>query len=64
MALRDLLNFKQIINSAKPCHCHSFLTQKAKLMVLLHNFIPRCSYYTVCFAFRRSGIHPPLPISL
>jgi len=60
MALRDLLRFNKVVNTNKPCHCHSLLTSKARLMVLLNNFIPRCSYYTVCFAFRRSGIHPPL----
>ncbi|MBL1244354.1 MAG: hypothetical protein COA39_008195 [Sulfurimonas sp.] len=64
MALRDLLKFTQVINNNKPCHCHAFLTIKSKLMVLLNNFIPRCSYYTVYFAFRRSGIHPPISLSL
>ncbi|MDF1877094.1 hypothetical protein JHD47_04630 [Sulfurimonas sp. SAG-AH-194-L11] len=64
MALKDLLQFKQIMNSSKPCLCHAFLTIKSKLSVLLNTFIPRCSYYTVCFAFRRSGIHPPLSLSL
>jgi len=64
MALKDLLTARVILNTSKPCHCHLFLTLKSKLMVLLNHYIPRCSYYTVCFAFRRSGVHPPLTISL
>ena len=31
-----------------------------KLVVSLFKFIPRCPYYTTCFAFRRTGVHPPL----
>ncbi len=64
MALKDLLTARVILNTSKPCHCHLFLTLKSKLMVLLNHYIPRCSYYTVCFAFRRSGVHPPFSISL
>lgn len=46
--------------SFKSCHCNCFYKSKTKLALLLNHFIPRCSYYTVCFAFRRSGVHPPL----
>ena len=63
MALLDFFRHNEIVNNSKPCHCHFFLTIKSKLMVLLNQFIPRCSYYTVCFAFRRSGIHPPFSIA-
>ncbi len=66
MALSELfIATKQaLLNNAKPCHCHLFFTIKSKLMILLNHYIPRCPYYTVCFAFRRSGVHPPLTISL
>jgi len=46
--------------NAKPCHCNCYYKLKTKLTLLWNIFIPRCSYYTPCFAFRRSGIHPPL----
>jgi len=48
-----LLQFK------KPCHCHILLTICSKIKIHIYRFIPRCPYYTVCFAFRRTGIHPP-----
>lgn len=63
MALKDILTASIIINSSKACHCHLFLTLKSKLTVMLNHYIPRCPFYTVCFAFRRSGVHPPLAIS-
>lgn len=43
----------------KPCHCNCFFNLKTRLALLINLFIPRCPYYTVCFAFRRSGVHPP-----
>jgi len=53
-----------LFNNSKPCHCHLFFTLKSKLLVLLNHYIPRCPFYTVCFAFRRTGVHPPHAISL
>lgn len=44
----------------KPCHCNAYFTHLSKLMVLLNHYIPRCPYYTTYFAFRRTGVHPPL----
>jgi len=41
--------------------CKKFYSLKTRLTLLSNIFIPRCTYYTVCFAFRRSGTHPPLP---
>jgi hypothetical protein len=29
-------------------------------VLLLNHFIPRCPYYTTFYAFRRTGVHPPL----
>ncbi len=46
--------------NTKPCHCNYFYNLKTKLVLLLNHFIPRCPFYTVCFAFRRTGVHPPL----
>ncbi|MFK5938290.1 MAG: hypothetical protein QM497_07835 [Sulfurimonas sp.] len=43
----------------KPCRCNSYYKLKTILMLKINHFIPRCLYYTTCFAFRRSGIHPP-----
>jgi len=45
--------------NTKPCHCNCFYRLKTKMALLLNHFIPRCPYYTVCFAFRRTGVHPP-----
>ncbi|MBE0514005.1 hypothetical protein [Sulfurimonas sp.] len=44
----------------KPCHCNLFFKRKIRLVLLLNHFIPRCPYYTTYFAFRRTGVHPPL----
>lgn len=47
-------------NFNKPCHCDCFFNLKTKLTVTLFKFIPRCPYYCKFFAFRRTGVHPPL----
>lgn len=44
----------------KPCVCNRFYTLRTKIALLINHYIPRCPYYTPCFAFRRSGVHPPL----
>ncbi len=44
----------------KPCHCNCFYNLKTRLTLLSHHYIPRCPYYTTYFAFRRTGVHPPL----
>ena len=44
----------------KPCHCECVFKGIAALAVKLFKFIPRCPYYTTYFAFRRTGVHPPL----
>ncbi|SFV89991.1 hypothetical protein MNB_SV-4-1171 [hydrothermal vent metagenome] len=41
------------------CLCNSFYKRKARLVLLLNHFIPRCPYYNTYFAFRRTGVHPP-----
>ncbi|RXK13642.1 hypothetical protein CP965_05780 [Halarcobacter mediterraneus] len=46
----------------KPCHCDCFFKSKTRLAVALFKFIPRCPYYCKFFAFRRTGVHPPLII--
>ncbi len=46
--------------NAKPCLCNYFYSLRTKLTLLINHYIPRCPYYTPCFAFRRSGVHPPL----
>ncbi len=52
---------KFIINiSKKACECNCYFTLKTRLMLLLHHYIPRCPYYTTYFAYRRTGVHPPL----
>ncbi|DAB41079.1 MAG TPA: hypothetical protein CFH81_01920 [Sulfurovum sp. UBA12169] len=55
-ALEPLL----LLQNDKPCHCNRFFKLKIRLILLLNHFIPRCPYYTTCFAFRRTGVHPPL----
>ncbi|MCD4667835.1 MAG: hypothetical protein K8R44_04515 [Sulfurimonas sp.] len=49
--------------NSKPCQCNCYYKLKTKIALLLNHFIPRCPFYTVCFAFRRTGVHPPLFIS-
>lgn len=48
------------LQNDKPCHCNLFFKLKIRLVLLLNHFIPRCPYYTTYFAFRRTGVHPPL----
>ncbi|WP_295421766.1 hypothetical protein [Sulfurovum sp.] len=43
----------------KPCLRNCFYKRKARLVLLLNHFIPRCPYYNTYFAFRRTGVHPP-----
>lgn len=49
-----------ITNQNKPCHCDCHFRKKTKVAITLFKFIPRCPYYTTYFAFRRTGVHPPL----
>ncbi len=49
--------------SVKACHCHGLDELKTRLALLINTFIPRCPYYTTCFAFRRTGVHPPVVLS-
>lgn len=55
----DLLLTQVILQSPKPCYCNKIFKLRIRLILLLNHFIPRCAYYTVCFAFRRTGVHPP-----
>ena len=48
------------LTTERPCHCNCFYRLKTKLATLLYHFIPRCPYYNTYFAFRRTGVHPPL----
>jgi len=47
------------LKPVKPCHCNCYYKRKARLMLLLNHYIPRCPYYNTYFAFRRTGVHPP-----
>lgn len=44
----------------KPCHCDCLFKRKTALAVRLFRYIPRCPFYCTFFAFRRTGVHPPL----
>ncbi len=57
----EILDTLQVI-SKKPCHCNRFFKIRIRLILLCNHFIPRCPFYTVCFAYRRSGVHPPYTI--
>jgi hypothetical protein len=48
--------------TSKACHCNCYFKLKTRLALLLNHYIPRCPYYTTFYAFRRSGVHPPLMI--
>ncbi|MDD2790414.1 MAG: hypothetical protein PHU40_07080 [Sulfurimonas sp.] len=49
-----------LLQTAKPCYCNILFKLKTRLSLLLNIFIPRCPFYCKYFAFRRSGVHPPL----
>lgn len=57
--LQEVL-LSSFIQNKKPCHCDCFFRNKAALAVTLFKFIPRCPYYNTFFAFRRTGVHPPI----
>ena len=44
----------------KPCHCDCVFKRRTAITVALFKFIPRCPYYDTFFAFRRTGVHPPI----
>ena len=44
----------------KPCHCDCVFKRRTAIAVALFKFIPRCPYYDTFFAFRRTGVHPPI----
>lgn len=48
------------VQNSRPCHCDCVFKSKTALAVTLFKFIPRCPYYDTFFAFRRTGVHPPL----
>jgi hypothetical protein len=48
------------VQNAKPCHCDCVFKRKTALAVSLFRFIPRCPYYDAFFAYRRTGVHPPI----
>jgi len=48
------------LQNNKPCHCDCVFKRKTALAVSLFKFIPRCPYYDTFFAFRRTGVHPPI----
>ena len=56
----ELLFTTSVLQQNKACHCNCFFKKRIRLILLLNHFIPRCPYYTKYFAFRRSGVHPPL----
>ena len=55
----NLLELPLILN-AKPCYCNLLFKLKTRLSLLINLFIPRCPFYCKYFAFRRSGVHPPI----
>lgn len=46
--------------SSKACHCNCYFKRLTRLILLLNIFIPRCPFYCTYFAFRRTGVHPPV----
>jgi hypothetical protein len=58
----ELLATTAFLQNTKPCHCNKFFKIRIRLVLLLNHFIPRCPYYTACFAFRRTGVHPPFSL--
>ncbi len=56
----EILELHTFNNDFKPCFCSCFFNHLAHIMLHIHHYIPRCPYYTTYFAFRRTGVHPPL----
>lgn len=50
--------------NAKPCLCNCFFKLRTRIILKINHYIPRCQYYTPCFAFRRTGVHPPFSLAL
>ncbi len=48
------------LQNKKPCHCDCVFKRRTAIAVALFKFIPRCPYYNTFFAFRRTGVHPPI----
>ncbi len=55
----DVLEGSLVLTTPKPCQCNCYYRAKTRLMLRLHHYIPRCPFYTPCFAYRRTGVHPP-----
>ncbi len=55
-----LLELSTQLNKVRPCHCDCVFRLKTKLATHIFKYIPRCPFYTTYFAFRRTGVHPPL----
>jgi len=49
-----------VMLARKACHCNKIFLRRTKLILALNHFIPRCPYYNTYFAFRRTGVHPPI----
>ncbi len=47
-----------LINQKK-CHCNTIFKRKTRLILLLNSFIPKETFESFDFSFRRTGIHPP-----
>ena len=56
----EIFELHTVNNEFKPCLCNCFFNHLAHIMLNIHHYIPRCPYYTTYFAFRRTGVHPPL----
>jgi len=57
--LSQILQTNSLLKS-KSCYCNYFFTNKTALAVRLFKYIPRCPFYCTFFAFRRTGVHPPI----
>ena len=55
----EILDCILLLISQKPCQCNCYYQRRTHLMLRLHHYIPRCAFYTPCFAYRRTGVHPP-----
>jgi len=55
----ELLLISSLVQN-KSCHCNCVYNLKTRLALVSYKYIPRCPFYTTYFAFRRTGVHPPL----
>lgn len=56
----EILDLHTFHNESKPCQCNCYFKHLTHIKLALYHYIPRCPFYTTFYAFRRTGVHPPI----